>query len=285
LKKRTKKLLDVKGVDLNRITNVVRPERRHDLPKPAKGSSFLAGATWMFSEPQADTRTLIDLTALNWPSIEATEQGLSVGATCTFAELYAYAADSPHPAALLFAQCCRALWGSFKIWNAATIGGNLCLALPASPMAALAVALDGECTIWRPDGTDRQIAAVDLITGPGRTCLAPGEILRSLLLPATTLRARTAFRQASLTEEGRSATLLIGRAADEEFVLTITAATRRPLNLRFTTVPDDATLLRTLDSDVETAGSWYDDVHGAPDWRRHMTRRYALDIVCELYGA
>ncbi len=264
-------------MDISGIDTVIQPAGRRDLPEPTAGDAFLAGGTWLFSEPQKQTRRLIDLTALDWPSIETTDKGMVIGATCTFAELYACAAAPP-----LFAQCCRALWGSFKIWNTATVGGNLCLALPASPMAALAVALDGTCTIWRPDGTDRTVAAAEFVTGAGRTCLAQGEILRQLSLPAAALRGRHAFRQASLTEEGRSATLLIGRALDRGLVLTVTAATRRPLKISFDTMPDQRTLSQALDAAVADAGSWYDDVHGAPDWRRHMTHRYALELIREL---
>jgi CO/xanthine dehydrogenase FAD-binding subunit len=149
-------------------------------------------------------------------------------------------------------------------------------------MAALAVALDGICTVWCPDGTDRTVAALDFITGPGQTCLEPGEILRDLRLPAFALHRLYEFRQASLTEAGRSATLVIGCATGDGFALTITAACRRPLQLRFATMPDADTLLRTLDAGVACSGSWFDDVHGAPDWRRHMTRRYALEIHREL---
>jgi len=173
-------------VDISGIDTVIQPAGRRDLPEPTAGDAFLAGGTWLFSEPQKQTRRLIDLTALDWPSIETTDKGMAIGATCTFADLYACAAAPP-----LFAQCCRALWGSFKIWNTATVGGNLCLALPASPMAALAVALDGTCTIWRPDGTDRTVAAAEFVTGAGRTCLAQGEILRQLSLPAAALPTST----------------------------------------------------------------------------------------------
>jgi len=37
-------------------------------------------------------------------------------------------------AAPLIRQCCNALLGSFKVWNAATVGGNMC----ASRQIALA---------------------------------------------------------------------------------------------------------------------------------------------------
>lgn len=272
-------------MDLHGIDTVMQPRERRELPVLTKNDALLAGGTFIFSEPQRGLRRLIDLTALRWPAIETYDAGLSIGATCTFAELYAYAADAPFAASPLFGQCCRSLWGSFKIWNTATIGGNLCLALPASPMAALAVALDGVCTIWCLDGTDRTVAAADFITGPGRTCLEQGEILRQILLPGCALRRSYEFRQASLTDEGRSAALLAGCTSDGGFALTITAATRRPINISFTSMPDADALLDRLDAEVAQAGSWYDDVHGAPDWRRHMTRRYARDIHRVLCGS
>ncbi len=269
-------------MDLSAVGAVIMPRQRHELPPAVGGDAFLAGGTWLFSEPQRQVRRLIDLASLGWPPIEADGNGLSISATCTFAELAAYAADAPFAAAPLFGQCCRALWGSFKIWNTATVGGNLCLALPASPMAALAGALDATCIIWCPDGSDRTTAALEFITAPQHTSLAPGEVLRAVLVPAAALRRDYAFRQASLTTEGRSATLLIGHRQGDSIVLTITAATRRPLRLGFAAPPSAADLARAIDAAVADAGAWCDDCHGAPDWRRAMTLHHAREILHEL---
>ena len=172
--------------------------------------------------------------------------------------------------------------GSFKIWNAATVGGNLCMALPAGPMAALTVALDGMCAIWTPDGTQRQLPAASFIVGPQRTALQPNEILRAIDLPAAALSRRTAFRQISLTPLGRSAALLIGTlSSDGAFGLTVTAATRRPVRLDFPAVPHAPDLCHALDQAIPEP-LYYDDIHGSPDWRRHMTYRFAEQIRAEL---
>ena len=40
---------------------------------------------------------------------------------------------------------------SLKIWNAATVGGNICMSLPAGPMISLTAAL--EATYTRPIGS------------------------------------------------------------------------------------------------------------------------------------
>jgi CO/xanthine dehydrogenase FAD-binding subunit len=268
-------------MDLNTIRAVLRPTARADLPAPHAGDAFLAGGTWLFSEPQRELARLIDLQALGWPPVTAGHDGLALAATCTLAELDAHAAEAPWAAAPLIRRCCRALWGSFKIWNAATVGGNMCLALPAAPMVAMAAALDGRCTIWCPDGSSRDVAASDFVLGPRHTCLAPGEVLRRIDLPAAALEARHALRQASLSTEGRSAALLIGSAQADGLVLTVTASTPRPLRLAFASMPDEPTLLHALDAQGAAIG-WFDDEHGAPDWRRHMTLRLAAEIRGEL---
>jgi CO/xanthine dehydrogenase FAD-binding subunit len=269
-------------MDLNTITAVDRPRERADLPPWCLGDAWLAGGTWLFSEPQPELRRLIDLAGLGWTPLDVTADGLRIGATCTLAQLAAADLPTAWRAAPLFHQCCRALLGSFKIWNAATVGGNLCMALPAGPMTALTVALDGVCTIWTPEGAERRLPVAAFVLAPQRNALQPGELLRAIDLPAAALRRRTAFRQISLTPLGRSAALLIGTHAPEGgFVLTVTAATRRPVRLDFPDIPTDEDLRRMLRDAIPEA-LYDDDLHGAPDWRRHMTFRLAGQIRQEL---
>ena len=79
-------------------------------------------------------------------------------------------------------QCCRAFLASFKIWNMATVGGNLCMALPAGPMISLTAALDGVCTIWTPDGDERRVAVIDFVLGAATQRAGAGRIAS---LPST----------------------------------------------------------------------------------------------------
>ena len=133
-------------------------------------------------------------------------------------------------AAPLFRQCCRSFLASFKIWNEATVGGNICMSLPAGPMISLTAALEGVATLWPRSGEPRRVSVVDFVTGNHQNVLAPGELLRSIFLPAHALRKKFAFRRFTLTHLGRSEVLLIGTRCPEhgEFVLTITAATAPP---------------------------------------------------------
>ena len=170
----------------------------------------------VFRAAAVASRRLIDIVDFGWPALQITEQGLRIAATCKIAELDGMTFPSNWTAAPLFNQCCRSFLASFKIWNMATVGGNLCMALPAGPMISLTAALDGTCTIWTPDGDERRVAVTDFVLGPQRNALAPGELLRCIDLPLSALRRRTAFRQISLSPLGRSAALLIGTLAPDE---------------------------------------------------------------------
>ncbi len=269
-------------MDLNTVEMVVTHPTRASLSEWSAGDAWLAGGSWLFSEPQPHLRRLFDLGGFGWAPIEAGPDGLTLAATCRIAALQGWADAPPEwTAAGLIDQCCRALLGSFKVWNVATVGGNLCLALPAGPMTSLAVALDGQCRIWSAEG-ERVLPALDFVQGERRTALRPGEILRSVTLPASALRKRAAFRQISLSPLGRSGALLIGtRSREVGFALTVTASTVRPYRFDFPDVPSRFDLGAAL-ADGIPHEAWHDDVHGAPAWRRHVTQLLAQEIRDEL---
>jgi CO/xanthine dehydrogenase FAD-binding subunit len=244
------------------------------------GDSWLGGGTWLFSEPQPAVTRLLDLGAFGWPSLVAGTNGLEIAATCTLAELYALRAPQ-WAATPLIRQCCNALLGSFKVWNAATVGGNMCLALPAGPMTSFTSALDGVCTVWDRSGAPRDLPVTDFVTGAGQCALAPGELLRSVRLPAAALACTTAFRQIALAPLGRSGAVVIGRRspAGDSVVVTVTAATVAPVQVRFAGLPARGDLL-----DAITAANpcYHDDVHGTPAWRAAVTRELAAEVLAEL---
>jgi CO/xanthine dehydrogenase FAD-binding subunit len=271
-------------MDLNTITEVAHPQSREQLPLWTAGDAWLAGGTWLFSEPQVHLARLIDLTDFKWPALTVDETKLTIAATCTIAQLEGLICPSEWITAPLINQCCRAFLASFKIWKTATVGGNLCMSLPAGPMIALTAALDGVCTIWKADGREQQIDVVDFVTGNQRNVLASSDLLRQIDIPLAALKRRSAFRQISLTPVGRSAALLIGSLGSEGgFALTVTGSTKRPIQMSFAGIPradelHDMILQRIPDM------LYHDDIHGKPVWRKHMTVRLAEEIRAELQG-
>ena len=269
-------------MDLNTIKEVARPRTRIELPVWTAGDAWLAGGTWLFSEPQVHLTRLIDLTDLKWPALTIGDAHLTIAATCTIAELDAIACPPDWLAAPLIGQCCRAFLASFKIWKTATVGGNICMSLPAGPMISLTSALDGVCTIWQPGGGERTIAMLDFVTGNHANVLKGGELLRQIDIPLTALKRRSAFRQISLTPVGRSAALVIGTIApDGALALTVTASTKRPIRLSFKKVPDASDLREAILGAIPD-DLYHDDIHGKPFWRKHMTLRLAREICDEL---
>jgi CO/xanthine dehydrogenase FAD-binding subunit len=248
------------------------------------GDAWLGGGTWLFSVPQPAVTRLLDLQAFGWSPIEESNGGVLIGSTCTFAQLAGWQPGRPRyaGAAALARQCCHALLGSFKVHNVATVGGNICLSLPAGPMTSLASALDGVALLSGPGQARRQVPVADFVTGDGRNGLRPGELLTHVRLPASALTARLAFRQLSLSPVGRSAALVIARReAGGATVVTVTAATPHPVQLRFPAAPTAGEALAALDA----AGPRYlDDVHGGGSWRAAMTRRLVTETLAELAG-
>jgi CO/xanthine dehydrogenase FAD-binding subunit len=279
-------------MDMNTIEAVVRTADPADW---RDGDVWLAGGTVLFSYgsyafgPQPPRR-LLDLGAAGWPAVTVDGEsgpGLELAATCTVADLYGLQDTlafrrTDWPALDLIRPCCDSFVASFKVWNMSTVGGNLCTSLPAGPVISLCAGLDGVATILGPGGASRTVPVAGFVTGDGQNGLAPGELLRSVHLPASALSARVAFRRLSLSNLGRSGVLLIGRLdGGTSFVLTVTAATKRPVQLHFGRLPDPAGLAAALD-DAISAGLYHDDIHGLPAWRRDMTYRLAEEIRAEL---
>jgi CO/xanthine dehydrogenase FAD-binding subunit len=270
-------------MDLNTVAAVAHPTTRDQLPVWTAGDAWLAGGTWLFSEPQVHLTRLIDLTDLKWPALTISAAGLSIAATCTVAQLDALACPPDWIASPLINQCCRAFLASFKIWKTATVGGNICMSLPAGPMISLTVALEATYILWPRTAPAREVPSIDFVTGNHTNVLQRGELLRSIHLPASALSKRFAFRHQSLTHLGRSAALLIGtqNAAGDDLVITITAATPRPIQLRFKQAPSAIELRRAIDERIPANG-YFDDVHGSAAYKRHLTRYFAEQIRAEL---
>lgn len=272
-------------MDVNTIETFRSARERADLAL-APGEVLIAGGTWLMSEPQPATTGFVDLLTMGWPDLQVTESGLVIGATCTIARLLEWSGGDGVPAdwraASLIPPAVNALLASFKIWHTATVGGNVCRSFAAGAMTSLCVALDGIATIWMPEGGERQTPVAALITGNGTNRLAPGEVLRSIEIPAAALRARAALRKIALAELGRSGAVVTGRVdEDGKAVFAVTAATLTPHVCRFERLPDAAELAAA----ISAAPDFYTDPLGTADWRAAVSAVLAEEIRVELEDA
>ncbi|WP_297367420.1 FAD binding domain-containing protein [Cryobacterium sp.] len=266
-------------MDLTTVASITPARTRADLAALGDTVEPLAGGSELFADPRIHLTGLVDLQTMGWPDLTVTADGLEIAATCTLAALSRLPAEPGWVAHPVFHQACTALFGSFKIWNVATVGGNLCTSLPAGPMICLTAALDAEVLIWRADGSDERMPAVDFVTGNTTNVLAPGDVLRSITVPASALAARTAYRKIALSPLGRSGAVLIGRLdTDGTFVLTVTGGTVRPVQLRYPQRPGADALAAGI-ADID---AWFTDAHGAADWRRAVSGLLGEEIRQEL---
>jgi len=252
-------------MDLATVTTHRSARSRGDLAL-APGEALLAGGTWLFSEPQPEVSGLVDLTTLGWPDWEESPGVLRIGATCTVSRLL----DAPWGAAAgLVRHCAEALLMSWKVQHVATVGGNLCLALPAGAMISLMATLDAVAVIWTADGGERRVPVVEFVTGAGTNVLEAGEVLRAVDVPLGGEQATDfAFRKVALTPLGRSSAVVTGCGSR----VIVSASTTRPVVLTL----DD------LDAGLAAVDCWYDDPHGPADWRAQVTGVLAREVRAEL---
>ena len=72
-----------------------------------------------------------------------------------------------------------ALIGSIQVKGRATIAGNLCNASPAADTVPAIIAAGAVANVSGPGGT-RKVPVEEIVTGPGKTSLKPGEFITSL---------------------------------------------------------------------------------------------------------
>jgi len=164
------------------------------LMQEAKGMrKYVAGGTDLIVQMRSAARrpgAVIDVKRvpeLRRLAVEA--DGLHLGAAVTCGELGAHAeARALWPGLVEAAE----LIGSMQIQGRATVAGNLCNASPAADTVPPLLALGARCRIAGPRGA-RELAAADFCLGPGRTALAPDELLVGLVVPRPAPRSADAY--------------------------------------------------------------------------------------------
>ncbi len=152
------------------------------------GARALAGGTDLIPQVREGRRnasTMVDLKHIaELTSLERRDDGSwKIGAAQSIGRLGGNRAFSTEHASLIDAA---RLIGSLQIQNRATLGGNLCNAAPSADAIPLMIALGAHAEIAGPSAggvAKRQVHVEDIPTAPGRSMLAPGELLVAIVLP------------------------------------------------------------------------------------------------------
>lgn len=153
----------------------------------------LAGGTDLLIQMRAGRRRpdlLVDLKGIpELRAIAADGGGWRVGAAVTCMELVEHVA---------FAACWPGiidgvkLIGSVQVKGRATMGGNLCNASPAADSVPALIAAGAVVSIAGPKGR-RELPVEQVVTGPGKTALAPEEIIVAFLFKQRPPRSGDAY--------------------------------------------------------------------------------------------
>ena len=156
--------------------------------------------------------------------------GLSLGALVTHGELESSVLVQAGWSALSDAA---ALVGSPATRHVGTIGGNLCNASPAAESASPLLVF-GASVELRSAGGARTLPIADFLLGPGKSALAPGELLTGVTVPAPAERSGSAYlrleyrRAMEIAVVGAAALVALdagGRVAEARVALTAVAPT------------------------------------------------------------
>ena len=142
-------------------------------------ATYIAGGTdvmVLIGQKKLAPRALISLR--NVADLKRRE-GTVIGAGVTHRELQNDPLIEEHCSALHDAVCNL---GSTQIRNVATIGGNICTAAPSADTACPLLVLDAKAVLASKAG-EREVPVDDFFTGPGKTVLQKGEILKEFRMP------------------------------------------------------------------------------------------------------
>jgi carbon-monoxide dehydrogenase medium subunit len=139
------------------------------------------------------------------------EGGLRIGATTTFREIIeSESVKNKYPLLLETAQAV----GSAQIRNMATIGGNICNALPSADFPPALVALDAEVKLLSKR-EERFLPLEEFFVGVRKTKLEKDELLAEVRVPNAPPRSGTSFVRLSRTVQDLATLNVVARVTLE----------------------------------------------------------------------
>jgi len=222
-----------------------------------------------------DTKRIRDLDG----EIVEVDGGLRFGARVTMTSIVRDTRVRQHFEALVESA---SVVGSVQIRNRATLVGNICNASPAADTVPALLIYDGVANVVGPGGS-RSVPLSDFFAGPGRTVLARGEILESVILPFPKQPVGAAFGRITRRRGVDLATInlcgLIGRDGAARFAFGAVAPTpfvaadnSGALVVNGTDASARAAALRGLFASARPIT----DVRGSQEYRRAM-----LEVMTE----
>ena len=259
-------------MDLYNVETYLRPQSLPEVSNWQPDWNWLAGGTWIFNQPQPQVTTLVDMQQLNWSEIEVNSEALIIGATCIQNDLLDFDFPAAWTATEALKDAVREL-ASFKLSHAATVGGNICLALSASTFAPVMVTLNASYEILKPNGEAYSVNAIDFQTAPQQTILQPGDVLRRIKIPIWNLAQwQTSFKRMAVYTSGYAIAIVVTAyyPQTQQVRFGIGGSVKAPRLIEFDSVPTPEQIVETFHG--TSSQKYIDDERGSADYRRHITQ-------------
>jgi nicotinate dehydrogenase medium molybdopterin subunit len=249
-------------------------------------ATVVAGGTDVvvsLKERMAVSGKLIDIGRLDELHFIEERGALVIGALATMAELAASPEVKTRAQAL--AEAAKQAAGP-PVRNLATIGGNLGTASPAGDLICALVALEARVVLASATGT-REVSAEEFSLAPKKHCLAAGELIKEIVLPALPAMSASAFQKLG---KRRAMSISVANAAA---AVTLSADGKRFEKVRVSLGSVAPTVVRATafeaaltgaPASLETIGAAAslvkDDITPITDAR--ATAEYRVEVACVL---
>jgi CO/xanthine dehydrogenase FAD-binding subunit len=156
----------------------------------AEKARLIAGGTDILVERDPGIQVLIDATGLGLEYIKSDDKEITIGAATTFNEIEKSPILAKSPYGIL-AEAAKQI-GTPQIRNVATIGGNICSAVPSADSVPPLLALDATVLI---SGSEyrRSMNIADFFLNVRRNALKKGEMLIEIRIPVFSSRTEAVF--------------------------------------------------------------------------------------------
>lgn len=252
-------------------------------------AAVLAGGTFLLVQmkmEQTGPECLVDIGGLTeLCEMRATDRRLDIGSLVTIWSLRNAAFIVAGYTAL--ADACAA-FGSTQIQLAGTLGGNICSGSPASDTVPALMVLGAELLLVGAAG-ERVVPIEGFVVGPGKTAMAPGEILVGVRLPPPGQRAASAFVKISRVRADlakASAAAWVAREGDRITSCRLAFGAVGPTVLRLRSAEEVLVGQRFSEDVALTAGrvasegvAPIDDVRSSARYRRKVIRALLYDAL------
>ena len=245
-------------------------------------TKVMAGGTDLIIQSKSQTiepLQIVDLKRIaEMMGYTLTDAGLSLGPSMCCAEFTALQdVKALYPGLVEAAY----LIGSTQVQGRASIGGNLCNSSPAADTIPALIAVGAQCVIASAAG-ERRVAVEDFVTGVGRNCMQPGELLQRILvarpdpgtrdaylrfIPRTEMDIAVAGAGVSVTLDHQglcsAARVALGAVAPTAILVAAAAAALIGTSI-------DETAVAKAAAAASAAASTISDRRGTSEFRRHI---------------